>query len=142
MSDSNASFLDQALSVLQQAQATVRYGISVGFKWASDDGSLDTHKAADKVREEVGELEEALKEGNAAHIKEEAGDLLRAATTMAEYAGVDAEEALATNNKKFAGRFEKTERRLAEKGLTMETAEFREMITAWNAGKPNGPQKS
>jgi len=122
-------------SLLEQTQAMIRRAIAVGFKWVRPDGTLNTQEAAKKVREELGELEDAIAQKDPAHIKEEAGDLMRAAITMAEYAGVDAEEALQQNNKKFTDRFYRTEKNLKAQGLEMETAPFKKIIDAWIGAK-------
>lgn len=87
------------LGALGRAQRLGDEAAKVGFDWDSASGALE------KVREEAGEVEEALGEG-AARVAEELGDLLFAACMVARKAGVDADAALEAANVKFAARFD------------------------------------
>jgi uncharacterized protein YabN with tetrapyrrole methylase and pyrophosphatase domain len=113
----------------------------VGFDWPDAQGSRD------KVEEELGELDEAVKGGDRAHIRAELGDLLFALVNFARHHGVDPEEALRETADRFRSRFDHVERRIKEKhgdwprdehgkpttGLSLE-----EMDGYWNEAKEQG----
>ena len=71
-----------------------------GFDWS------DPEPIPDKIREELDEVRQARASGDAAHIREEIGDLLFACVNLARHLGVDGEAALRAANRKFAMRFD------------------------------------
>ena len=66
---------------------------------------LSSISASEKLGEEVGELLQALQNGDKDGIFEEAGDVLLSAVNTCRLAGVDCEEALAAATDKFIDRF-------------------------------------
>ena len=80
----------------------------------------DAAEAAEKVKEELGELLEALAEGDKAHIAEEAGDLLFAAVNVGRLAGADCEESLQESTRKFVRRFCETDALVRADGRQMQ----------------------
>lgn len=95
----------------------------------------DAASVADKLREELGEVETALAAGERAQVEEEVGDLLLTAASFSRKLGVEAEEALAHATDKFIGRFAAVEALAAEKGedLAAMTPEEREFL--WEIAK-------
>lgn len=114
----------RTLPATWRAEKLQKKAAKANFEWASIDGALD------KLREEHREVEEAIAEGNQAHIAEEIGDLLFAAVNVARWAGVDPEEALTATNEKFIQRFARTEELLegdmAQYSLEQQLAAYRQ----------------
>ena len=98
-----------AMRAQKAAKRAAKYGYD--FK--------DAAEAAEKVREELGELLEAVAEGDEAHISEEAGDLLFSAVNVGRLAGADCEESLQNSTKKFIERFCATEALILKDGKAM-----------------------
>ncbi|MCU0659898.1 MAG: nucleoside triphosphate pyrophosphohydrolase, partial [Polyangiaceae bacterium] len=80
----------------------------VGFDWPDAVGSRR------KVGEELGELDEAIAQGDVQAIEEELGDTLFALVNLARHVNVDAEAALRKTIQKFTDRFAHVERRVKE----------------------------
>ena len=90
----------------------------------------------DKLREEVGELAEAVDAGNVdGHhgIREEAGDVLFMAAKVAADHGVDPEEALHAACDKFARRFRGVEE--GAKGTPLSDLTPGELLELWDRSK-------
>ncbi len=102
---------------------------TVGFDWN------DARLVLDKIREEIGEVEEALDGGDKAAIHEEIGDLLFAVANLARHADADPEGCLAAANAKFERRFRGIETALTAKGRTAQEASLDEMEALWQAVK-------
>jgi len=115
-----------ALPALQQADTYGRRAARVGFDWAEASG------VADKVREEMAELEAAV-----THEEQvaELGDLLFATANWARWLGVDPETALRQANARFARRFRDMERMARERGLDMAVLTIDELEALWQEAK-------
>lgn len=99
----------------------------VGFEWD------ETAQVWDKVQEEIGELQSALREGESqSRIEEEFGDVLFALVNYARFIKVDPETALEIVNKKFKRRFEFIE---ANAGDRLQSMTLEEMDVLWNQAK-------
>ena len=97
----------RAMPGLERAQQLQVRAARVGFDWTNIEGVFD------KVREEVAELEaEESKERR----MEEMGDLLFALVVLAEWMGINAEEALRRANDKFIRRFTAMEQAIVAGG--------------------------
>jgi MazG family protein len=94
-----------APALLQAFQAGQR-AAACGFDWS---GALDV---LDKVKEEVEELEFALREGDDKKILEEIGDLMFSLSSLSRLAGHNPELALRAAIRKFKRRFGAMEREL------------------------------
>lgn len=97
-----ASVLDGvalSLPALMRAEKLQKRAARVGFDWP------DTEGPADKLREEMAELEEAAETERF----EEAGDLLFAAVNLVRAYGIAPEDALRAANRKFERRFKAME---------------------------------
>lgn len=84
-----------SLPALMRAEKLQKRAARIGFDWPEPSG------AADKVREEMAELEDASE----AQRLEEAGDLLFSAVNLVRLYGIAPEDALRAANAKFERRF-------------------------------------
>jgi MazG family protein len=125
MLDAVSRRLPAVLEAFQMATKASR----VGFDWP--------HPAAvlDKVEEELGELREALRAGDARAASAEVGDLLFAAVNLARLLGEDPEAALKAANRKFRRRFGHVEERLREDGRSPAESSLAEMESLWSEAK-------
>ena len=101
----------------------------VGFDWPR----LDDIRA--KLAEEVAELEEARRDGDAAAIREELGDVLFTVVNLARALGVDAEGAMRDANDKFYRRFTFMERHAASGGRHLGDLNLAELEELWQLAK-------
>lgn len=118
------------LPALRCAEKLQKQAGTVGFDWN------DPHAVIAKLREELGEIEEALA-SNAGHeaVEEEVGDVLFCVVNLARHLRVDSELALARTNAKFRQRFGHIERTLAAEGRALADASLDEMEALWQAAK-------
>lgn len=101
----------------------------VGFDWPGWEGSFA------KVEEEVREVAEAARAGDAKAVHHEIGDLLFAVMNVARKLGVDTENALVDATTRFQRRFEIVEDLLTERGRTPQTSTLEEMDALWDVAK-------
>ncbi len=104
----------------------------VGFEWENKE------QVWAKVEEEIGELQDNLRNGAPqADVEEEFGDVLFALVNYGRFIGVDPETALERVNRKFKTRFEYIERQAPKPLQDMTLAE---MDVLWEEakGKENG----
>ena len=102
---------------------------AVGFDWQRADDVIE------KIKEEVDELDRALKREGTARVEEEMGDLLFAMANLARKLGVEPESALRKANHKFANRFDELERHLEATNRTVHEATLEAMEDAWGVVK-------
>lgn len=117
------------LPALMRGQKLQKKAARVGFDWP------DAKPVFDKIREETVELEEAVQNGNKAHIEEEIGDLFFSVVNLARKLGIESESALAAANDKFISRFHSMEKLLREQGKELGKLSLAEMDEAWDAVK-------
>lgn len=124
------------LPALTRAVKLTRRAARVGFDWPT------TREVFDKLREELAELEAEVEAGAADKVREELGDLLFVVANLARKLDVEPEDALRAANAKFVRRFAHIEARLAADGRTPEQSSLAEMDAYWNearaAGKAGG----
>jgi len=102
----------------------------VGFDWPNTEGPVE------KVREELGEVEEELTAESAGEqLQDEIGDLLFAAVNLARKAGVHPALALDRANTKFERRFQGIERLAAERGIVVADAGLSVLDALWDEVK-------
>lgn len=129
--------ISKALPSLTRATKLQKKAAKVGFDWPDHQGVMD------KLREELGEVEEALTGGGEAAVAEEIGDLLFSAVNLARKLKLDPETLLTAANHKFETRFGLMEQSLAVAGQPLEAASLEEMESAWQAAKIlEGPPSS
>jgi tetrapyrrole methylase family protein/MazG family protein len=92
----NISF---SMPALMRSQKIQKLASAVGFDWQ------DAAIAFEKVKEEVGELENAILEGDHLHQVEEIGDLMMIIANVGRLLKIDTELALNEANEKFIRRF-------------------------------------
>jgi MazG family protein len=120
-----------ALPALVRAVKLQNKAARVGFDWP------DMEPVLDKIREEIGELEDAtnLENPSREKISEEYGDLLFVVANLGRHLQVDAEDALRRANAKFIRRFGQIEDLLKAKGKTPEQSDLDEMDALWDEVK-------
>ena len=121
------------LPALLKAQRTQEKAARVGFDWKDAQGPLA------KIREELGELEEAVAASPDTsldpHVKEELGDLVFAVANLSRHLKVDAESALEGTTAKFARRFRAVEAGAKDEGRNLKEMSLDEMDALWEAAK-------
>jgi nucleoside triphosphate diphosphatase len=126
-----------ALPALSRALALQVRASKVGFDWNNAQAVIA------KLREEIEEIELALRQGDQQAVGEEIGDLLFAMANLARHLKVDPEAALRGANAKFERRFAHIEARLTQEGRAPQDASLEEMDALWNEakGQENAPGK-
>ncbi len=127
--DAFLSGVPTALPALTRAGKLTAKAAKVGFDWP------EAAQVVDKIREELGEVEEASATGERDAIEDEIGDLLFAVTNLARHHGIDPEAALRRTNAKFERRFGSVERALSAQGRSLADASLDEMEALWVAAK-------
>jgi tetrapyrrole methylase family protein/MazG family protein/ATP diphosphatase len=98
----------RSLPALTRAQRVGEKVSRVGFDWTSAEGSRA------KVTEEIGELDEAVRQGDKDAIEAEMGDVLFALVNLSRHHRIDAEGALRRTIDKFTQRFAHVEARVKD----------------------------
>ena len=101
----------------------------VGFDWADATGALE------KVREEIGEVREALAHDEFPRLEEELGDLLFAVVNLVRLAGSHSATALEHANRKFSRRFERLETMAAELDISIPDVTLEVLDQIWDEVK-------
>ncbi|MBN1224112.1 MAG: nucleoside triphosphate pyrophosphohydrolase [Candidatus Aminicenantes bacterium] len=102
---------------------------SFGFDWK------DARDAFHKVKEEIGELEKAISEGDDDAVLQEMGDVFFAMANVSRLLGLNPEISLKKANDKFMKRFLRIEQKLREKGKSLEETDLEEMDAIWKQVK-------
>lgn len=130
--DKEESILDkipQELPTLSKTKKIQKEVIKNGFDWPKE----DYLSVIGKVREEIEEIEDAVKNKNFEHIEAEIGDLLFATIHLALHLDVDAETALFKCNDRFSQRFRLVELQAKEK--KMKDYSLKELHQFWKNAK-------
>lgn len=114
-----------SLPALMRAEKLQKRAARVGFDWPDPSG------AADKIREEMAEVDEAAP----ADKLEEAGDLLFAAVNFVRLNGIAPEDALRVANAKFERRFRAMETLAASEGVDFAALPLDDQERYWQAVK-------
>ncbi|MFS4467389.1 nucleoside triphosphate pyrophosphohydrolase [Maribacter sp. 2210JD10-5] len=101
----------------------------VGFDWE------EPQQVFEKVKEELEELQEELKNGDVAKIEDEFGDVLFSMINYARFLKINPENALERTNKKFAKRFQYLEAKSKKMGKSLKEMSLAEMDGYWNQAK-------
>jgi tetrapyrrole methylase family protein / MazG family protein len=128
-SEGKKSALDgvpKAAPALLRAYRIQQKAATVGFDWERRE------QVWDKVREEIGELDEVIGSGDRSKIQEEFGDLLFALVNLSRFIKVHPEDTLNHAVEKFIRRFRRVETVLMERGTPMETCTLAQMDQVWN----------
>ena len=118
------------LPALLRAHRVQEKAAGVGFEFP------DRAEAWDKVQEELGEFRAVIDDGASAERRtEEFGDLLFALVNYARYADVNPENALRETTDGFTRRFQHVERRLSDRGTSIDESDLDEMRRLWDEAK-------
>lgn len=112
----------RALRLSQKAART-------GFDWST------SGEVFDKVREEIGEWEQATRAKDREAAGRELGDLLFSLVNVARKQGIDPEEALQGSNARFQRRFQEMERAMSEAGEDPQSLSARRWDELWRKAK-------
>jgi MazG family protein len=113
------------VTAYQMGQRVSNYG----FDWK---GPLE---ALEKIKEEISELETAMKKGEAVDVESELGDVLFATANVSRLSGINPELALRRTNKTFMHRFKKVEEKIIKQGKRLEESTPDEMNEIWEEVK-------
>jgi MazG family protein len=117
------------LPALTRAVKLTKRAARVGFTWTALKDVLA------KLQEEVGELEAEIEANDAAHLRDELGDVLFVCANIGRMLDIDPEDALRATNAKFIRRFSHIEAELAKDGRTPNQSDLAEMDALWDAAK-------
>lgn len=101
----------------------------VGFDWE------EPQQVWAKVQEELGELNEEIKNNHQENIEKEFGDVLFSMINYARFIGVNPENALEKTNKKFINRFQYLEEAAKKEGKQLSDMSLTEMDVYWEKSK-------
>lgn len=119
----------RSLPALEKAVRIQEKAHAVGFDW---ENPADVWP---KVKEEIAEFEQEVREGNRARMEEELGDLLSALVNMGRLYGCDPVEALTGANARFIARFNRMEDIAAGEGRAIHTYSLQEQESLWQQAK-------
>jgi MazG family protein len=121
--------MPSATAPLHQAYTYQKDAAEVGFDWPDVGGVWA------KLREELGEVEEAAAQGDPAAVRHEIGDLLFAVVNLARWLRIQPDMALREANRRFRDRFHLVEADFAARGEQMEGAGIDALEASWQAAK-------
>ncbi len=135
ISGSALDTVPKSLPPLERAAELQKKAARVGFDWPGPEPVWE------KIDEELWELRDAVKTGDAKRIEDETGDLLFSVVNLARLLKTDPGVALHGTNAKFEGRFREVERRLTEQGVRPADAGLARMDELWNQVKAEESRK-
>lgn len=100
-----------------------------GFDWDSVSGVLE------KLKEEIEELEDALKENKNKKIEEEFGDILITIVNLSRFLNLDLIDTLNKSYMKFKKRVDKMEKEAKKKNIDLEKLNIYELDKLWEKSK-------
>src|SRR4029453_10871462 len=118
--------LPAALPALMRAQKAQSKVARVNFDW------IEVRDVLAKVKEELGELKDALASEDPQLIEDEIGDLLFAVVNLARKCKLDAESTLQTATDKFVARFNRLEDELQARGKRLGDVDLAELDAIWD----------
>ncbi len=118
-----------ALPALMRAEKLQKRAARAGFDWA------DAEDILAKLREEAGEVHDALRHGDPGEVQEEIGDLLFVCANLARRLKVDPEVALRAANAKFERRFRAMEALATARGMVFGDLSLEQQDALWNEVK-------
>lgn len=105
---------------------------NVGFDWEKKEDVWA------KVKEEIAEIEEEMRLGNAVNMEKEFGDLLFSLVNASRLYGINPDNALELTNNKFRNRFNYVEEHSIGEGRNLRDMSLEEMDSLWNEAKKQG----
>lgn len=123
------SGVPQSLPTLIKAYRIQDKARAVGFDWE------ERSQVWDKVKEEIGEFEEALDNMGKEQAEEELGDVLFSLINAARLYGLNPDNALEHTNQKFIRRFGYIEQQTIRQGKSLKDMTLAEMDALWEEAK-------
>lgn len=123
-----------SLPALIKAYRIQEKAANVGFDWEAREDVWE------KVREELGEVEAEMRQGDAENEEKEFGDLLFSIINAARLYDVHPENALEKTNRKFIARFNYVEAKAREAGVSLKDMTLAQMDELWNEAKAVGTE--
>ncbi len=117
------------LPALMRAQKIQGKAAKAGFDWNDVSGAID------KLYEEIGELKQAIADGDKADTLEELGDLLFSVVNVSRFIECESEEALTLASDKFAKRFAVVESLASQRSIDMKSTSIEELDKLWDEAK-------
>lgn len=102
-----------------------------GFDWENISGVID------KLKEEINELEEVLKEKKSEKIEEEFGDILITIVNLSRFLKLDINIALEKSYLKFKKRVQKMKKEAKKENISLEKLNIFELDELWEKSKDN-----
>lgn len=118
-----------SLPALVKANRIQEKVAGVGFDWEHPE------QVFEKLKEELGELQEEVKKNDADQMESEFGDVLFSMVNYARFLKINPENALERTNKKFIKRFQYLEKKAKESGKTLKEMTLTEMDVFWEEAK-------
>ena len=123
------SGVPNSMSSLIKAYRMQEKAANVGFDWENKEDVWA------KVKEEIAEVEEEMKNNNTVNLEKEFGDLLFSLVNASRLYGVNPDNALELTNNKFRRRFNYVEERSIGQGCNLRDMSLEEMDALWNEAK-------
>lgn len=120
---------------LQRAERLTEKASRIGFDWP------DVSGVKDKLKEELGELDEAIASKDKAAMEHELGDVFFALANLARHLEIAPEDALRAANRRFTTRFHVVERGLEAQGVPFGEATLAQMDALWDEAKKAEKQR-
>ena len=117
------------LPALMRSYKVQQKAAQVGFDWEN------TKDVFAKIREEIDELEQAVKNNDKVNIEEELGDVLFSVVNLSRFVKVHPELALTQSTEKFIKRFEYIENKAVQLGKNLNEMTLSEMDELWEQAK-------
>ncbi|MCR5574573.1 MAG: nucleoside triphosphate pyrophosphohydrolase [Bacteroidaceae bacterium] len=125
------SGVPQSLPTLIKAYRIQDKARNVGFDWD------DTSGAWQKVKEEIAEFEEAVKDMSKEEAEAEFGDVMFSLINAARLHHINPDNALEQTNQKFIRRFNYVEEHSIKQGRSLKDMSLAEMDALWDEAKKN-----
>lgn len=124
--------ISKSLPNLLRAYEIQKKAAKVGFDWQ------EITPALKKVKEELEEFENEIKQASFVEAKKEFGDILFAFVNVARFLEIHPEEALFETNEKFIRRFRYIEENVKKSGKSIEEHSLEELDHFWDEAKSKG----
>ncbi|MDQ0999942.1 tetrapyrrole methylase family protein/MazG family protein [Neobacillus niacini] len=124
--------ISKSLPNLLRAYEIQKKAAKVGFDWK------EITPALEKVKEELVEFENEIKQESLIYAKKEFGDILFAFVNVARFLDIHPEEALFETNQKFIRRFHFIEENVKKSGKPIEEHSLEELDLFWDEAKSKG----
>jgi len=118
-----------SLPALVKANRIQEKVAGVGFDWEHPE------QVFEKLKEELGELQEEVKANDADKMESEFGDVLFSMVNYARFLNINPENALERTNKKFIKRFQYLESKAKAYGKSLKDMTLAEMDVFWEEAK-------